>query len=281
MNDLMRLLREPLFQFLIIGGLLFALYTVVSDPAPAPINQIVIEPERVTQLAAAYEAVWRRPPSDVELSALVESFVREEIYYREALALGLERGDTIIRRRLQQKMEFLTDSGAEFLEPDPGELEAYYAENEQRFQEAPVIALEQIFLGQIPTPERIAAALVALQSDAEADPLRLGERTLLPSQMALSTSTAIDSVFGEGFFNELEQLSTDVWAGPVKSGYGAHLVRIRDSQPARVPPLEEVRDAILREWKSAKAVELREQVYARLRARYDVVLPDAAATNNP
>ena len=281
MNDLMRLLREPLFQFLIIGGLLFALYTVVSDPAPAPINQIVIEPERVTQLAAAYEAVWRRPPRDDELSALVESFVREEIYYREALALGMERGDTIIRRRLQQKMEFLTDSGAELLEPDPGELEAYYAENEQRFQEAPVIALEQIFLGQIPTPERIAAALVALQSDAEADPLRLGERTLLPSQMALSTSTAIDSVFGEGFFNELEQLSTDVWAGPVKSGYGAHLVRIRDSQPARVPPLEEVRDAILREWKSAKAVELREQVYARLRARYDVVLPDAAAANNP
>ena len=281
MNDLMRLLREPLFQFLIIGGLLFALYTVVSDPAPAPINQIVIEPERVAQLAAGYEAVWRRPPSDDELTALVENFVREEIYYREALALGLERDDTIIRRRLQQKMEFLTDSGAEFLEPDAGELEAYYRANEQRFQDVPSIALEQVFLGQNSTPEGIAAVLVALQSDAEADPLLLGEHTLLPSKMALSTPTAIDSVFGAGFFNELAQLPEDVWAGPVESGYGVHLVRIRDSRPARVPPLSEVQDAILREWKSAKAVEIRERVYVRLRARYDVMLPNDVAPNTP
>ena len=281
MKYLTRLLREPLFQFLIIGGLLFALYSAVSGPAPAPTNQIVIEPERVAQLAAGYEAVWRRRPDDNELNALVESYVREEIYYREALALGLEQDDTIIRRRLQQKMEFLTDSGAEFLEPDPGELEAYYAANEQRFQDAPSIALEQIFLGQNAAPERITAALTALRSDTETAPLSLGERTLLPAQLELSEPTAIDSVFGAGFFNELAQLPERVWAGPVESGYGVHLVRIRDSRPARVPPLEEVRDAILREWKSAKAVELREQVYARLRARYDVVLPDAAAANNP
>jgi len=280
-KQIKRLLREPLFQFLIIGALLFALYTVVSGPAPAPTNQIVIEPERVAQLAAGYEAVWRRPPSDDELTALVENFVREEIYYREALALGLERDDTIIRRRLQQKMEFLTDSGAEFLEPDAGELEAYYRANEQRFQDVPSIALEQVFLGQNSTPEGIAAVLVALQSDAEADPLLLGEHTLLPSKMALSTPTAIDSVFGAGFFNELAQLPEDVWAGPVESGYGVHLVRIRDSRPARVPPLSEVQDAILREWKSAKAVEIRERVYVRLRARYDVMLPNDVAPNTP
>ena len=281
MKYLMRLLREPLFQFLIIGSLLFALYAAVSGPAPAPTNQIVIEPERVAQLAAGYEAVWRRRPDDNELNALVESYVREEIYYREALALGLEQDDTIIRRRLQQKMEFLTDSGAEFLEPDARELEAYYAANEQRFQDAPSIALEQIFLGQNAAPERITAALAALRSDTETAPLSLGERTLLPSQLPLSEPAAIDSVFGAGFFNELAQLPKSVWAGPVESGYGVHLARIRDSRPARVPPLEEVRDAILREWKSAKAVELREQVYARLRARYDVVLRDAAAASNP
>jgi len=191
------------------------------------------------------------------------------------------RDDTIIRRRMQQKMEFLTDSGAELLEPAAGELEAYYRANEQRFQDAPTIALDQLFFGQNPTRERIAAALLALQSHVETDPLSLGERTLLPSQMGLSTPAAIDSVFGAGFFNELAQLSTDVWAGPVESGYGVHLVRINDYLPARVPPLAEVRDAILREWKSAKAVELREQVYARLRARYDVVLSNGVAQNNP
>lgn len=279
MKVLMRLLREPLFQFLIIGGLLFALYAAVSGPAPAPTNQIIIEPERVAQLAAGFEAVWRRRPDDNELNALVKSFIREEIYYREALELGLEQDDTIIRRRLQQKMEFLTDSGAEFLEPDPSELEAYYAENEQRFQDAPSIAFEQIFLGQNAAPERVAAALTALRS--ETAPPSLGEQTLLPSQLALSEPAVINSVFGDGFFNELAQLPASVWTGPVESGYGVHVVRIRDSRPARVPPLEEVRDAILREWKSAKAAELREQVYARLRARYDVVLPDVAAPNYP
>jgi hypothetical protein len=277
MKPVYGLLREPLFHFLVSGGLLFVLYTALSGPAPPPVHRIVIEPERVAQLASGHEAVWRRPPSDGELNALIENFVREEVYYREALALGLERDDTIIRRRLQQKMEFLTDSGADLIEPGAGELEAYYAANEQRIQDPPRIAVEQIFLGQNPTPERIASALAALQSGTETDPLRLGERTLLPPQMALSTPAALDGVFGAGFFDELTQLQTDVWAGPVESGYGVHLVRIVDGVPARVPPLDEVRDAILRDWKSEKTVELREQIYARLRSRYDVVLPDGAA----
>ncbi|MGR9089306.1 MAG: peptidylprolyl isomerase [Gammaproteobacteria bacterium] len=281
MKPLMRLLREPLVHFLLIGGLLFVLYTAVSDPAPAPVNSIVIAPERVTQLAAAYEAVWRRPPSDDELRALVDNFVREEVYYREALALGLERDDTIIRRRLQQKMEFLTDTGADLVVPSADELEAYYKANEQRFQALPRIAVEQIFLGQSPTPERIAAALFSLQFNTESDPLLWGERTLLPFRMPASTPVDIDGVFGAGFFAALEQLPTGVWAGPVESGYGVHLVRIDDSLPARVPPLEEVREVVLREWKSARATELREQVYTRLRARYEVVLPDSAALNTP
>jgi hypothetical protein len=281
MKQIMRLLREPLFHFLVIGGLLFVLYTAISGPAPAPVNSIVIGPERVAQLAAGYEAVWRRPPSDDELRALVDNFVREEVYYREALALGLERDDTIIRRRLQQKMEFLTDSGADLIEPEAGELEAYYSANEQRFQDLPRIALTQIFLGENPRPERIDAALTALQSDAGTDPFLWSERTLLPSQMALSTPAAIDGMFGAGFFDQLIQLPTDVWVGPVESGYGLHLVRIDDSLPARVPPLEEVRDVILREWKSEKAMELREQIYARFRERYNVELPDGVTRNKP
>ena len=163
MNQLMRLLREPLFHFLIIGSLLFVLYSVLSGPAPAPVNTIVITPERVTQLASGFEAVRKRPPTDDELHILVDSFVREEVYYREALALGLDRDDTVIRRRLQQKMEFLTDTGAELLEPQAGELEDYYQANVARFQEPPAIALTQVFLGKNPTPDRIAEAQAALR----------------------------------------------------------------------------------------------------------------------
>lgn len=281
MKQWTRLLREPLFHFLIIGGLLFGLYAAVSGPAPSQVNRIVVSPERVAQLAAGYEAVWRRTPNDDELRSMVDGFVHEEVYYREALALGLERDDTIIRRRLQQKMEFFTDSGADLIEPNAGELEAYYQANEQRFQEEPRVAMVQIFFGQNATPEYITAAVAALQSDSNGDLLQWGERTLLPSRMALSTPSAIDGVFGAGFFDDLKQLPTNRWVGPVESGYGVHLVRIDESVPGRVPPLEEVRDVILREWKSEKVIELREQVYSRLRERYIVELPNDMTSPNP
>ncbi len=281
MKQLMRLLREPLFHFLVIGGLLFSLYSAVSGPAPAPVNSIVIESERVTQLAAAYEAVWRRPPSERELRALVDDFVREEVYYREALALGLERDDTIIRRRLRQKMEFLTDSGADLIQPKSGELEAYYSANKQKFVELPRIALEQIYLGENPRPENIAAALAAMQSDTTADPFLWSVRTMLPSRLELSTPDSINGVFGAGFFDALAQLPRAVWSGPVESGYGVHLVRVNNSLPARQPLLVELREEILGEWKTERAQELREQVYARLLERYIVQLPDGMAVDNP
>ncbi len=280
MNWYMRLLREPLFHFLVIGSLLFVLFSIVSGPAPAPVNTIVVTPERVTQLASGFEAVRMRPPTDDELRVLVDSFVREEVYYREALALGLERDDTVIRRRLQQKMEFLTDTGAELLEPQAGELEEYYRTNVARFQEPPTIALTQVFLGKRPSPDQIAEALAALRSNNEVDPSLWGEVTLLPPELRLSTSTEIDGQFGTGFFDGLLQIPADYWSGPIQSGYGLHLVRIDERLPARAPPLDDVRDVTEREWRSEKLKELQELVYAQLLKRYTVVMPDRISAKN-
>ena len=280
MNKHMRLLREPFLHFLIIGSLLFVLFRVVSGPAPVPVNTIVITPERVTQLASGFEAVRKRPPTDDELHILVDSFVREEVYYREALALGLERDDTVIRRRLQQKMEFLTDAGAELLQPQAGELEDYYQANVARFQEPPAIALTQVFLGQKPAPDRIAEALVALRSGNETDPSSWGESTLLPPELRLSTRTEIDGMFGAGFFDGLMQMPVEYWDGPIQSGYGLHLVRIDERLPARIPLLDDVRDPIEREWRSEKMKELHQLVYARLLQGYTVVMPDQISTKN-
>ncbi len=270
MKLLLRLLREPLLHFLAIGGLIFLLFAAVAGPSPGPTDTIVIGPERIEQLATGFQSVWRRPPTDDELRAMIDDFVREEIYYRKALALGLDRNDTVVRRRLRQKMEFLTDTGADLLEPGAGELEAYLAANEQTFRRGPRLSFEQIYLGETPGRESITRSLSALQSDPATDASVLGERTLLPSRLGLSPPDAIDGVFGQGFFERLVELSTGVWAGPVVSAYGIHLVRILDSLPARTPPLEEVRDAVLRDWKAAKARELRELHYARLRERFVV-----------
>jgi hypothetical protein len=277
MKHFARLLREPLVHFLAIGGLIFLLFAAVAGPRPEPSDRIVVGPERIDQLARGFRSVWQRPPSDDELRALIDDFVREEIYYREALALGLDRNDAMVRRRLRQKMEFLTDSGADLLEPAAGELAAHLLANEQTFRRGPRLAFEQIYLGETPGAESITGSLSALHTNPAADPSAFGERSLLPAQLGLSPPDAIDGVFGQGFFERLAGLPSGGWAGPVKSAYGVHLVRILDRLPARMPPLEEVRDAVHRDWKAAKALEIRELHFNRLRERFVVEVRGADA----
>jgi hypothetical protein len=275
MRLIARLLREPLLHFLAIGGLIFLLFGALAEPRPGPTDTIVVGPERIEQLATGFQAVWRRPPTDDELRAMIDDFVREEVYYRQALALGLDRNDTVVRRRLRQKMEFLTDSAADLLEPAAGELEAYFAANEQTYRRGPRLALDQIYLGETPAPDTITRSLIALRSDPVAGTSALGERTLLPARLDLSPPNAIDGVFGQGFFERLAELPPGMWAGPVASSYGVHLVRIVDSLPASTPPLEDMRDAVLRDWKAAKAMEIRELHYARLREGFVVEIHGA------
>ncbi len=275
MKLLLRLLRQPLLHFLAIGGLIFLVFAAIDDKGEAPANVIVVTPERINQLAAGFRSVWKRMPTDDELDALIDENIREEVYYREALALGLDRNDAVVRRRLRQKMEFLADTGADLLKPAAGELEAYYAANEQTFRRGPRLAFEQLYLGETPDRDSIIRSLSALRSNRAADPAALGQRTLLPARLGLSPPNAIDGVFGQGFFERLAELPPGEWAGPVESAYGVHLVRIPDSLPARTPPLEDVRDAVLRDWKAAKAEEIRELQYARLRERFVVEIRDA------
>lgn len=270
MKLLMRLLREPLLHFLAIGGLIFLLFAAVDDTRDAPTDVIVVMPERIDQLAAGFSSVWKRMPTDDELDALIEEDVRAEVYYREALALGLDRNDTIVRRRLRQKMEFLIDTGAYLQDLSAGELEAYFAANEQTYRREPRLAFEQVYLGETPGAETITRALSALRSDPATGPSTLGERTLLPAQLGLSPPNAIDGVFGKGFFDLVAKLPPRVWTGPVVSAYGVHFVRVLDNLPARTPPLEEVRDAVLKDWKEMKAQEIREKDYAERRKHFVV-----------
>lgn len=270
MKLLVRLLREPLFHFAAIGGLIFALYSSLDDAREAPVDVIVIVPERIDQLAASFNAVWNRLPTDDELEYLIDEDVRAEVYYREALALGLDRNDAVVRRRMRQKMEFLLDAGAFLQEPAEGELEAYFAANEDFYRSGLRLAFEQIFLGEAPAEEAIAWSLDALRSDPPADPATLGARSLLPTRLSLSPPSAVNGVFGTGFFDLVAKLSPGKWGGPVVSGYGVHLVRILNARPARTPPLAEIRDAVLKNWREAKAQEIRERDYAARRKHFTV-----------
>jgi len=270
MKLLMRLLREPLFHFVAIGGLIFALFAAVDDVREAPADVIVIVPERIDQLATEFSAVWKRMPTDDELNFLIEEEIRAEVYYRDALALGLDRNDAIVRRRMRQKMEFLLDTGAYLQEPAEGELDAYFAANEQTYRSGLRLAFEQVYFGEAPAEEAIARSLDALRSDPPADPATLGAHSLLPARLGLSPPSAVDGVFGTGFFDLVAKLAPGKWDGPVLSGYGVHLVRILNTRPARTPPLAEIRDAVLKNWREAKAQEIRERDYAERRKHFTV-----------
>jgi len=267
-----RLLREPLLQFFVVGGLFFFLYANGTGTGQPASNIISISTLQIDRLTAQFSATWNRPPTDKELETIINGYIREEVYYRDALALGLDKNDPVIRQRLRQKMEFLTDTGASLLEPTEAELQAYWLENEETYQRRPRLALEQVFLGQIPTPTHTKQVLQRLQSNPSMNVSVDGARSLLPARLRLSQPEAIDSVFGEGFFNQLKDFPLGMWSGPVVSSYGTHLVRIVDIQPAVSPPLDEIREAVVRDWKAEKALELHERDYSTRLQKYVVIV---------
>jgi hypothetical protein len=267
---LQRFLREPLLHFIVIGGLFFLIYTAVNDTFDNSTDTIFITPERIDQIETMFTGVWNRKPTDEELDNLIKEEVSSEVYYRDALALGLDKNDAIVRRRLRQKMEFLTDTGIYLQEPSPGELETYFAANDQVYKNEPRLAFEQVYLGESPPEDIVSQTLKILRSESAVDLSTLGQRTLLPAQLKMSQPGAIDSVFGKGFYSQIAVLAPGEWVGPVTSTYGIHLIRTLDGEPARMPTLEEIRDFVLQDWRSAKAEENREQDYAKRRSRYTV-----------
>lgn len=273
----MRLLREPLLHFFAVGGLVFVFYASAGDRAENSPDVIDISAAQIEQLATQFSSVWKRLPTDEELDHVIEGYIREEVYYREALALHLDRGDAVVRQRLRQKMEFLTDNSAQLLEPTEAELQAFLAANEGKYQQEVRRSLEQVFLGQTPSAGRVNEVLTKLQSDPNLSRVGLGERTMLPGELSPSLPEAIDSVYGSGFFEQIQDLSPDRWFGPVVSAYGIHLVRILDSQAVPSMPAAAMRDAIVRDWQAEKATELRELDYVERRSHFVVRMNDRVA----
>jgi len=276
-----RLIREPLVHFMAIGAVIFAVhaYRTAGLQLEAPRDRIVITSGRVAQLAQVFSKTWQRPPTPLELNGLIQAFVKEEVYYREAVKLGLDRDDTLIRRRMQQKMEFLTEPGEEALNPTDDELEAFLAENREAFHVEPRVAFDQVFI----RPEKVAGAiephvaelLKAVRSaSSDADIRQLGHPTMLPSSLRLAPLSQIDRNFGNGFGEQLARLAKNVWSGPVKSTYGLHLVRVTEKTEGYDPTLAEVRQAVEVKWRTAERDAFRQAEYQRLREKYEVDLPD-------
>jgi hypothetical protein len=278
-------LREPLVHFLLLGAALFLLDAWLR-PATAPAGQgeIVVSEARIRSLAQNFSRTWQRPPTREELDGLVASHVREEVFYREAQALGLDRDDAIIRRRLQQKMEFVSEEAAALARPTDDELTAYLKANPDAFRTEPRATFSQVYLD----PRKRGAMLDADAKrllerlnapGASTDLARLGDTLmLLDTQYENATQTDLARVFGADFADALVRQPTGKWVGPIPSGYGVHLVRVESLAPGGMPALADVRPLVEREWANAKRQEVAKAFYDKLRAKYRITvrIPDAA-----
>ena len=282
------LFKEPLVHFLVLGFIVFAVYHALNRSAEPEPDKIVVTQARIEQLAGLFAKTWQRPPTAAELKGLIDDYVKEEIFYREALALGLNNDDTVIRRRLRQKMEFLSDAVIGALTPTDVELEAYLKANPSKFELDPQIAFQQVFLNPERRGDQIevdaASILEALNSNASADAATLGDATLLPSELGPTSATRISQTFGPQFAKAIDQLAPGGWTGPIKSTFGQHLVRVNKREPGRVPPLSEVRNAVKREWTAEQRKKLEDKRFAELLKRYDVSIerhPKSAPSQEP
>ena len=275
MTTLPKVLREPLLHFVVLGAGLFLLFGVVGESADERPDRIVVSAAKVENLAELFERTWRRPPTQDELDGLIEDHLKEEILYREALALGLERDDSVVRRRLRQKMEFISEDLAQSAEPTADELQAFLAERADRFREPSRISFAQVYL----SPDRRGGdvwsdaerALVALNT-GKPDPAAAGDPFLLEQDYRDLAAPDLERLFGGAFAAQVAELPVGRWSGPVGSGYGLHLVLVRERTAARLPDLAEVRDAVANEWDAVRREEANRAFYQALRANYEVTV---------
>jgi hypothetical protein len=277
------LLREPLFQFLVLGAALFGLFHLVGNKKADPPERIVVSSARIDNLADGFARTWRRPPSKEELQGLVDDYIRDEVFYREGRAAGLDRDDVIIRRRVRQKMEYFAED-ASVPEPSEAQLAAYLAANPERFKTEDRLTFRQVFLsatrrGAAIDRDSQHVAEVLAHADAAVDVTALSDPFLLGEEFQAALQTELAGIFGDVFAKRLSVVEQSRWQGPIPSSFGQHFVYISERIQGGAPPLDAIRDAVRREWSNARRLEAEQKLYASLRERYEIVVEQPPATS--
>ena len=272
-----KVLREPLLHFLLVGAGLFLVHGWIGGRSAGAGERIVITQGRVEQLATGYARMHQRAPDARELDALIDDAIREEIYYREAKALALDQDDTIIRRRLRQKLEFVSEDIAPVPEPSEGELRAYLERHRETFQRERRYSISHVYLN----PDRQGAQVDAtarrllgqLQREgSRAETAGLGDAFLLGHRFDDIGADELARLFGADFETRLRDMPIGQWQGPVASGYGLHVALVRDRSDQSTQPLAAVRDAVRSDWLRAQRRQANERFYAELRKQYRVTV---------
>jgi len=278
-----RLIQEPLLHFIILGVALFVGYSVLQrdgagDASPKDVRLTL---DDLAQLTIVFESRWRRLPNADEFKALLEERVREDILYREALALGLDKDDTIVRRRMAQKMKFLAEDMAAAREPTPEELRSWLAKNGEVFAVPARVSFGHLYFSTDQRREQAqddaAKVLTELAGEPQSTKLAapLSDPFMFKDYYADRAQAEIAREFGSDFAQAIVKLTPGSWQGPVKSGFGWHLVFVSSVVPGRVPAFEEIESDVKTAWLAERKEEAWRKTYDELRAKYRIFLPVA------
>ena len=277
----MKLLREPLVHFMFIGAIIYLLYAVFAEPLPeADDKTIVVTAGEIEWMQTAWQKRWNRPPTAEEFDGLIQQYIKETVLYREALTMGLNQHDQVIRRRLAQKLEFLAKDLVALTPPTEEELQSYFDKHQDRYQKPVLYTFTQVFVDPdkrgdttLDDAEAIKVSLVS-QGTAVEDPGALGDDFMLQNYYPEKDVVEIQKLFGSGFTESLVELSPGEWHGPVLSGYGVHLVYISSVSEPPAQVLADVRERVVQDWEMERGEELNDKFYASLREQYTIVIEE-------
>jgi len=280
-HTIKRWLHEPLVHFLLMGAALFIGYQLLHPQLDGgkPSNRIELTEDDVRQMSVIWMAQGRSAPTQEQIKILLENKIREEILYREALALGLDKDDTIVKRRLAQKMDFLAEDVSALREPASADLKAWFEKNTARFALPPRASFRHLYFSPDKRgaqarsdAEQALAKLAGAPANAPAA-TGLADRFMFQEYYADRSQEQLAKEFGPKFAQALLQLKPGAWEGPIESGYGWHLIWIDSMTPSRVPPFEEIEPTVKSEWLDDERAESKRNMFEALRARYEVIVP--------
>jgi hypothetical protein len=270
---LKQIVREPLVHFLLLGGLIFAAWSwAVPQETNRPNGDlIVVDQARLDYLETLWKAQWKRDPAPQDVAAIIDRHLRQEVFYREALRMGLDRDDSIIRTRLAQKMEAVASDLSELMQPPTdAQLRAFYAERPDLFTLPQAFAFRQIlYLPSEVGNDALGATLASLRSGGEVPQARLN-KLAIPLDWPLTPLQTLENSFGGGFAKSLAELPVGAWSGPVRSGLGLHLVQVTENQLEHLAVFEEIRDFVARQYEYYSVLDAQERVFRELLEKYQV-----------